>query len=168
MKVILQEEVPGLGIIGDIVNVKPGFARNFLIMQGKASIASERNIREFDHQKKLAEYRKSQAIKESKEIANNLSQLKLTLYVKASEVVQEEGKDPEPRRIYGSISTREVIAALEEKGITQIDRKQVLIPEGIKTLGDYQVSIKLAQKVTATVSIHVAAEDEKVEESKKH
>ena len=145
MEVILIKDVENLGYANDIVNVKPGYANNYLIPQGfaKAATASAKKV--------LAENLRQRAHKDAKiladaqALAEKIANLPLTFAVKA-----EEGK------IFGAITSIDIAEALLEKGVT-VDRKNVTV-DAIKTVGEYEASVKLHREVKATVKLTVVAE----------
>lgn len=146
MEVILIKDVEKLGYANDIVNVKPGYANNYLIPQGyaKAATASARKV--------LAENLKQHAHKDAKiladaqALAEKLANLPLTITVKA-----EEGK------IFGSVTSADIAEALAAKDIT-VDRKAISV-DSIKTVGEYEATVKLHREVKATVKLSVVAEE---------
>ena len=146
MEVILIKDVENLGYANDIVNVKPGYANNYLIPQGfaKAATASAKKV--------LAENLRQRAHKDAKVLADaqalaeKIANLPLTFAVKA-----EEGK------IFGAITSTDIAEALLEKGVT-VDRKNVTV-DAIKTVGEYEASVKLHREVKATVKLTVVAEE---------
>jgi len=146
MEIILIKDVENLGYANDIVNVRPGYANNYLIPQGfaKAATASAKKV--------LAENLRQRAHKDAKILADaqalaaTLENLNLTFTVKA-----EEG------RIFGSITSADVAEALAAKGV-EVDKKNITV-EGIKTVGEYKVAVKLHREVKAEVAITVVAEE---------
>ena len=146
MEVILIKDVENLGYANDIVNVKPGYANNYLIPQGfaKAATASAKKV--------LAENLRQRAHKDAKiladaqALAEKIANLPLTFAVKA-----EEGK------IFGAITSTDIAEALLEKGVA-VDRKNVTV-DAIKTVGEYEASVKLHREVKATVKLTVVAEE---------
>ena len=146
MEVILIKDVENLGYANDIVNVKPGYANNYLIPQGfaKAATASAKKV--------LAENLRQRAHKDAKiladaqALAEKIANLPLTFAVKA-----EEGK------IFGAITSTDIAEALLEKGVT-VDRKNVAV-DAIKTVGEYEASVKLHREVKATIKLSVVAEE---------
>ena len=147
MQVILKEDVPHLGEPGQIVNVKPGFARNYLIPQGLAALASSRNIKMMEHNLKKIQKQIDAAKAEAGEVAARLGALSITIAKPAGE--QE--------KLYGSVTTRDIAAALEAEKIT-IDRKRIIISEPIKALGVYTVQVKLMGGVTGDLKVWVVKE----------
>ncbi|MCP4599500.1 MAG: 50S ribosomal protein L9 [Proteobacteria bacterium] len=132
MKVILREDVPNLGEPGAIVSVKPGYARNYLIPQGLAALATSRNIKMMDHQLKLVKRQIDTARDESEQIKARLVELSVTVSKAAGENEQ----------LFGSVTARDIETALVEEGVT-VDRRRIVIAEPIKALGIYTIQIKL-------------------------
>ncbi|MBN1962860.1 MAG: 50S ribosomal protein L9 [Deltaproteobacteria bacterium] len=147
MEVILIEDVPNLGEIGDLVNVKPGFGRNFLIPHKVAIPASSKNKARLEHEKRLVSFRLQKAKALSAEAAKQVSSLTLVFARKVGE----------QDKLFGSVTSHDIAQALSEKGIN-IDRKKVVLPEPLKQLGDFKVGIKLRAAVTAEVKVQIVAE----------
>lgn len=147
VQVILNEDVPNLGRTGDVVRVRAGYARNFLLPRRLAVEADERNIRAFEHQKRIAVGRREAKKNEAMSLKEKLEQLALTLSARAG----EEGK------LFGSVTNLDIERALREKGF-DVDRRKIILPEPIKQLGDYTIPIKLETEVEAGLKISVAAE----------
>lgn len=145
LHVILQRDVIKLGKGGEVVKVSAGFARNFLLPQGIALPASEGNVSRFAHQKKVASERAAKVRGEAQGIAQKLSQVEITISAK----VGSEGK------LYGSITHRDIEAALKERGF-DVDRKKLHV-DAIRALGTYEVTAKLAPEVSATFKLNVVA-----------
>ena len=147
MEVILREDVPQLGQRGDLVKVKPGYARNYLIPRKLAMLATA-GARKQVVDMKAANARKDAREKSGAEsLAAQLGELTLTISAKAGEQDQ----------LFGSVTTMDIAAALEKEGIT-LDKRQISIEEPIKTLGIYTVPVKLAPEVTATLKVWVVRE----------
>jgi large subunit ribosomal protein L9 len=147
MEVILIEDVSTLGEIGDLVTVKPGYGRNFLIPHKVAIPASSKNKAQLEHQKRQVSFRLQKAKVLSAQAAKQLGSVTLVF----SRKVGEQDK------LFGSVTSHDVAQALTEKGIV-VDRKKVTLPEPIRALGEYKVSVKLRADVTADVKVHVVAE----------
>jgi large subunit ribosomal protein L9 len=147
MKIILKEDVPHLGEPGAVVNVKPGYARNYLIPQGLAAIATSRNIKMMEHNLKKIQRQIDTAKAAAGEVKTRLAELSVTISKAAGE--QE--------KLFGSVTTRDIAAALKEEGIT-IDRKRVIIPDPIKTLGVYTIQVKLYGGEMADLKVWVVKE----------
>ena len=143
MKVILKESITGLGTPGDLVNVKSGYGRNFLMPTGKAIPATEENLKVYEAEKtKLAEL-ENKKITEAKEIESKLSGFNLEIKVA---VTDEEA-------MYGSIGTKEISESLNEKGFA-IDRQSIRLPEGVlKELGEFDLDIELHPEVVSKIKI---------------
>ena len=148
MKVILKEDIPRLGTMGETVQVAPGYGRNYLIPQGKAVLATSKNSKELEHQRQLI-LRKAELIrKDAESFAEKFRGLTLTL---ARNVVEED-------KIYGSVSVSDISQALEEAGV-EIERKLIKLDEPIKTLGEFQVPVKVHADVTAELTVQVVKEE---------
>jgi len=148
MRVILQENVPNLGQIGDIVNVSSGYARNFLIPRNLVSIADEKNVNQLEHNKRILEKRRSAERGKFEQIATKLTDHECTI----SKKVGENDK------LFGSVSNAEIADALNSSGF-EIDRRSIKLDDNIKTLGVHTVSIQLHPDVLAAVKIWVVKED---------
>jgi large subunit ribosomal protein L9 len=146
MNVILTENVDGLGKIGDMVKVKPGYARNYLVPRSLALEASTRNVKELEHQKRQMARKLEKLTKEAELLKARIEKVSCVLTHRAG----EEGK------LFGSVTSMEIGARLAEAGI-EIDRKKILLDEPIKALGDYQVPVKLPAGVVAEVKVSVVA-----------
>jgi len=149
MNIILTENVDGLGSIGDIVKVKPGYARNFLIPRKFAMLAHERNLKELEHQKRQLERKAIKVAQTADALKKRLEELRISFVQKAG----EEGK------LFGAVTARDIASAIEEAGV-EFDRKKIQLDEPIKTVGDFKVAIKLDAGYVAEVSVSVAAEEE--------
>jgi large subunit ribosomal protein L9 len=145
MQVILREEVPTLGTIGDVVKVKPGYARNYLLPRGLAIEASNRNLKELEHQKRVVGDRRLRAAKTAGAVADKLAAVTLTFTLRAG----EDGK------LFGSVTNQDIHRALEERGFA-VERRRILLDEPIKTLGDHKVTINVGPDTRATVPVTVA------------
>ncbi|MET4102020.1 large subunit ribosomal protein L9 [Roseovarius sp. MBR-78] len=152
MQVILLERVAKLGQMGDVVEVKPGFARNFLLRQGKALTASERNIADFEARKAQLEAQNLETRKEAQALADKLDGQQFIVIRQASD----------GGNLYGSVSTRDVADTVTAEGFT-IDRKQAIIRRPIKALGLHEVEIHLHPEVMATIALNVARSVEEAE-----
>jgi len=148
MKVILMSDLRHRGRRGQVVEVKAGFARNFLLPQGLALLASPGNIKRFEHEKKKIDARHDAALEVATAAAAGISAVKLELKKRAMET----------GTLYGSVSVADIVAALHEKGI-DVDRRQVDLAGGIKTVGDHVVRIELHADVVAELAVDVAAAD---------
>ena len=144
MQIILQDNIDNLGKVGDIVKVKSGYARNYLIPRGLAAEASTRNVSQLEHQKRAAESRKSKLKDDAEKLAKSFESAKLVL----SRQVGEEDK------LFGSVTTMDIEAGLRALGF-QVDRKAINLPEPIKTLGLHEVTVKVHPEVVAKVRVNV-------------
>jgi large subunit ribosomal protein L9 len=149
MMVLLQSNVASLGHIGDLVKVKPGFARNFLFPRGMAVLADVRNKKQLDHQKRVADIRKAKALAEARELGARIAALSVTI----QKPVGEEDK------IFGAVTTQELLAAFEKEGLT-LDRRAITIKDEIKKVGVYQGNVKLHPEVSSDFKIWVVAQSE--------
>ncbi len=147
MEVILREDVPNLGTVGDIVKVKPGYARNFLLPRGLAVIADRRNVGLLQHQQRvLGEKRERDRLRAQSE-AQKLTSLRVTITARAG----EEGK------LFGSVTNLDIEKALADQGFI-IERRRIRLADPIKTLGEHSVAIHLGVGVDAHVTVVVEAE----------
>ena len=150
MQVILMERVEKLGQMGDVVNVKPGFARNFLLPTGKALRATEESIKHFETQKSQLEAQNIERKSEAEAVSTKMDGTTIILVRQAGEAGQ----------LYGSVNARDIAQALSEDGFS-VDRNQVRLEQPIKLLGLHDVSITLHPEVSITVKANVArSEDE--------
>jgi len=148
MEVILKEDVPKLGSIGDVVKVKPGFARNYLLPRGLAVVADPRNLGALEHEKRITAEKREREHRKADTIAKQLASVSLRITAKAG----EEGK------LFGSVTNIDVEKALADKGYT-IERRRIRLDEPIKQLGDYTIDIALPLGVEAKVALAVVAEE---------
>jgi large subunit ribosomal protein L9 len=147
VKIIMTANIPSLGTPGSVVEVARGYARNFLIPQGKAMEATPGNMARFEAQRskymQVMEREKSAA----SELAARLSEVRIT-------IAQRVG---ESERLYGSVTNAVIVQELEKKGFT-VDRRQIELEEPIKQLGTYQIPVRLAPEVKAQIQVEVVAE----------
>ncbi|HMS33547.1 MAG TPA: 50S ribosomal protein L9 [Ignavibacteria bacterium] len=148
MKIILKKEHEILGDEGQIVNVKNGYARNYLIPKGYATIANDSNLKSFEEIKKQRAKKVQKLIDEANKIASDLSSHSITIAMKT-------GEDD---RIFGSVTSQMIYDKLKEKGFEDIDRKKIILKEQIKSLGEHELEIKLQQSVVAKIKINVVKE----------
>lgn len=147
MEVILREDVADLGSVGDIVKVKPGFARNFLLPRGLAVIADTRNVGVLEHQKRLAADKRERDRRQAQSAADRLNNVRLTIKARAG----EEGK------LFGSVTNLDVEKALAAQGFT-IERRRIRLEEPIKSTGEHVVPVHLGVGVDAKITVVVEAE----------
>jgi len=147
MQVILREDIPNLGRPGDVVKVRDGYARNFLLPRNLAIEANPKNIRAFEHQKRLALMRREAKKNEALKVKERLEALRISLTARAG----EEGK------LFGSVTNIDIERALREHNF-EIERRKIMLAEPIKQLGEYNVPVKVDPEVEAIVKISVTAE----------
>lgn len=147
MKLILNENVESLGRIGDLVTVKDGYARNFLLPKGLGVIANERNKKALERQIATLEKKREQALAEAKKLASEIEKTSVT-------VTKQVGED---ERIFGTVTTAELEALLAEEGL-KISRKQIKLAEEIKKVGVYSAEVHLQAEVNAKFKVWVVAE----------
>lgn len=146
MQIILKEDVPHLGKSGEIVTVKNGYGRNYLLPQGLAILATDGNAREVEHHKRVISAQRAKLLQEAQALAKKLQQVQLTL---ARQVGIED-------RLFGSIGTRDIEQALQVIGL-RVDRKALELSQSIRTLGEYRVAFKLAPDVEGSFALKVVA-----------
>lgn len=147
MKVILREDVEGLGRAGEIVKVADGYGRNYLLPKRLAVRADLRNLRALEHERKAIAARAAKVRKAAEDTGAKLATLSLTIGAKAG----EEGK------LFGAVTSRDIALALEKAGVT-VDRRMVLLDEPIKQIGEYKVPVKAGTDIVPKVSVTVVAE----------
>ena len=147
MEVILREDIADLGSVGDIVKVKPGFARNYLLPRGLAAVADRRNIHVLEHQKRLVADKRERDRKQAQSFADRINTLRLTMKARAG----EEGK------LFGSVTNLDIEKALAAQGFS-IERRRIRLEEPIKSIGEHVVPVHLAAGVNARVTVVVEAE----------
>ena len=147
MRLILREDVSNLGRSGEVVTVRNGYGRNYLLPQGLAVPATEGNVRQIEHQKKLIAAHNAKLSKDAQSVADKLGSLDVTIAKQAGE----------GDKLFGSVSTRDIEEALRDKGVT-LDRKKIQLGEPIKSLGDYTVDVRLGQGVTGKIKIHIVSQ----------
>ena len=144
MDVILLQDVETLGTAGDIVKVKPGYARNYLFPRGFALRSSKRNRAVAEEKKRNVEMRTNRLEQANRSLANKISKTELTFEM---QVGDEE-------KMFGAVTTKDIQTALEEKGIS-IDRSALMLDESIKALGIYHIPVSLSGDLTAEIKIYV-------------
>jgi large subunit ribosomal protein L9 len=149
VQVILRDDVPNLGKIGEVVRVKPGYARNFLFPRGLAIEASPKNLRVLEHHRRVIAAKADREHKSAEATASRIGGLKLVVQARAG----EEG------RLFGSITTMDIERLLAEKGF-HIERRRIGLEQPIKQLGTFPISIQVGREVRATVELTVEAEPE--------
>jgi large subunit ribosomal protein L9 len=150
MEILLKQDVDNLGSAGDIVKVKPGFARNYLIPRGLAMPATPGLRKQAEQIKQAAERRRLRELKTAQDLADRISQVTLNFKAKAGE----------SGRLYGSITSAAIADALGEELGTEIDRRDLRLDHSLRELGEHEVTIHLAQGVNATFKVVVKPEGE--------
>ena len=148
MQVILREEIEKLGKIGDLIKVKDGYGRNYLIPMKKAIEATPKNLNAMNHAKKMVSDRLRKLKKEAAADAENIKALSLIIKAK----VGEEGK------LFGSVTSMDIVAAAATQGV-KIEKRKISLEEPIKRLGEFTVPVKLHSDVTADLKVTVIAEE---------
>ncbi len=143
--VVLTEEFQNLGKSGELVKVRPGFARNYLLPRGLAVTATEGNVARIEHAKRVAEAKAAKVKGEATALSSKLESLKLTI----TRPVGDGGK------LYGSVTTRDIEEALAAQGFV-VDKRRI-VTEQIRTLGTHPVQVRLAPSVTSTIQVEVVA-----------
>jgi|SRR5450432_237862 large subunit ribosomal protein L9 len=149
MQVILRDDMENLGKSGEVVNVKPGYARNFLLPRGHALKATASDVKRVEHEKRVIAARTAKLAKEAQSEADALSKVSVSI----ARSVGEEDK------LYGSVTSRDIADALGEQGV-KVDSKKIHLAEPIKTLGLTEVQVKLGRGVNATVKVWVVKKEE--------
>jgi len=147
MHVILLEDIPSLGKVGERVKVSDGYGRNYLIPQKKAMLATEKDLKTVEHQKRQVQVRLEKAKRDAEKEVQRIEQLSCTF----SKTVGESGK------LFGSVTSMEIEEFLKDNGIA-VDRKKILLEEPIKNVGVFTVPIKLHPEVTAHLKVWVVQE----------
>jgi large subunit ribosomal protein L9 len=146
VKVILKQDVHNLGKAGDVVNVAPGFGRNFLIPKSLAVPADAKSVKQIGHQKMVIAQQQEKSRREAMALSDKIENFSCTIRV---EVGEQE-------KLYGSVTAKDIEQALTEEGLN-IARKQILLEEAIKVLGVHTVGVKLHHDVTAKLKVWVVA-----------
>lgn len=144
MKVILKEEVENLGSAGEVVEVKPGYGRNYLIPQAKAVMATEGAMREIETMKRTAALRAELTVDAARELAEQLEATSVTIPVTTGE----------DEKIHGTVTTMQIAEALEERDFI-IDRRKISLDQEIKTLGEYTATVELLSELKPKVKVWV-------------
>ncbi len=147
MQVILKNDVDYLGSAGDLVEVKPGFGANYLIPQGLAVLATSRNKSRLEHERRAIEASIARQRRDAEDLGKRLKGVSVTL----TRLVGEDDK------IFGSVTSKDVADALADEGI-EIDRRRLQLEGPLKTLGVYEVPVKLHRDVTASIKVWVVAD----------
>ncbi len=146
IQVVLQHDVQNVGKSGDLVKVRPGFARNFLLPRQLAVPATTAAVNRITHEKAVAVAKGDKAKKEAREIAEKIN----ALHIKIPHRIGEDGK------LFGSVTTKDIEAAVKAQGVT-IERKKMVMADAIRAAGSYEIPVKLMTDVTATLKVEVVA-----------
>lgn len=159
MKLLLKEDVDGLGFCGDEVEVKDGYGRNFLIPKGKALLATPNNLKAFNHQKRIVQAKVKKVVGAAQGIADEINKVS----------IETKKKMGEGGKMFGSVTAQEISDLLKAKGI-EVDRRKIQMQEPIKKAGEFSIPVKLHPEVTAQIKLTVegenAAEKTETEEAK--
>lgn len=147
MKVILLQDVKKVGKKGDVLNVAEGYARNFLFPKSLAAEANQANMKNLQKQKSIESHKKEEQLEEAKALAAKLNEAMVKIETKAG----DEG------RLFGSVTTKEIVDILATQTKIKIDKRKVVLQDPIKTLGTYVVSVKLHPEVEAEFRVQVVA-----------
>ena len=146
IRIILKEDVTNLGRSGELVSVKPGYGRNYLVPQGLAMIATKKNVAQIEHERKRIESEAAKLRKDAESVAKRIGEVTLQL----------ERQVGEGDKLFGSVTSNDIADAMAGHGIA-IDRKKIVLDQPIKALGQYTVGVKLARDVTGQVKVWVVA-----------
>lgn len=146
VQVILKEDVQKLGDAGDLVKVKPGYARNYLVPQGKAMLATAERVNQVEHQKRVIAEKLAKELGDLQAVRSKLQGIEIAISAQAG----EEGK------LFGSVTAQNLADELAAKGL-QVDRRKIVLDEPIKTVGSHTVSVRLRSDVLAEFTVDVTA-----------
>jgi large subunit ribosomal protein L9 len=147
VKLILVESIHSLGEAGDLVSVKPGFARNYLLPQGKAMLATESRVKELEHKRRIAEEKAARELKDLQAVKKQLEALRIEIGARAG----ESGK------LFGSVTAPQIAERVEAAGLP-IDRRRIDLREPIKEVGEHKVAVRLLRELVAELTVVVVAE----------
>ena len=147
MKVILREDIDGLGKSGELVTVKDGFGRNYLLPRKKAVLANEQNLRQLEHEKGVITARSAKLKGAAEELAKKVGSIKITIKRKVGD----------QDKLFGSVTVLDIAEALAAQG-QQVDRRGLHLPEPIKTVGSHEVELRLHREVVAKIKVEVVPE----------
>ena len=149
MEVVLKEDIENLGHMGDVVKVKDGYARNYLLPRGLVVLANQKNLKALEHEQRMISQRRERLTKEAQGISDKLAGVSLEFTAK----VGEEG------RLFGSVTTMDIEKALKEQGF-EVERRRIVLDAPIKNVGDYEVPIRLRPEVMPSIKVKVVSEDQ--------
>ena len=153
MKVILRADVENLGILGDVVTVKPGYGRNYLLPQGLAMLATEANMHTFELERKKLQARMDAQRAEARSLAEKIEALNIVIPMHVGE----------NDKLYGSVTTTMIGDAILAQGV-EVDRRRILLDAPIRALGDFEVRVRLQADVVANLQMKVISDHQPVEE----
>lgn len=160
MKVILREDVPNLGVVGDMVTVRDGYGRNYLIPQGKAVFASVKSIAQLDHQKRLAAHHRKLATKDAEAGKQKIEGLSVVMQAKVAPPQLDDEGEPileTLQKLFGTITTRDIARVISDSGV-KVDHRRVTITTHVRTVGKFSASIRLDGGVIAKLPFWVVPE----------
>jgi large subunit ribosomal protein L9 len=147
MEVILKEDIVNLGKIGEVVRVRDGYARNYLLPRGLVLLANKKNLKTYEHHKKIVADQKQKFLRQAQSSAEQLSAVSVVIPMK----VGEEG------RLFGSVTNIQIEKALKAKGL-DVDRRKIHLVEPIKTAGDHEVPVRLSADLTVPLKVSVVSD----------
>ena len=147
MEVILKEDIATLGKIGELVRVRDGYARNYLLPRGLVLEANKKNLKTFEHHKKLVGDQKQKIMRQAQSVGDQLNGVSLVIPMK----IGEEG------RLFGSVTNIHIEKALKAKGLN-VDRRKIQLAEPIKSAGDYDVPVRLSAEITVPLKVSVVSD----------
>jgi large subunit ribosomal protein L9 len=150
MEVILKEDILNVGKMGEVVRVRDGYARNYLLPRGLVLVANKKNLKTYEHQKRVVESQKARVQKQANTVSEKLKEISLVIPARAG----EEG------RLFGSVTNMDIEKALKAQGL-EVERRKIHLTEPIKALGNYEVPVRLTADVQANIKVSVVAEDGK-------
>lgn len=148
MEVILKEDVANVGKIGEVVRVRDGYARNYLLPRGLVLLANKKNLKTFEHHKKVVADQKQKITREAESVGQSISAVSLTIRMRAG----EEGK------LFGSVTNIQIEKALKAQGLI-VDRRKIQLEAPIKVAGDYEVPIRMTADLTVPLKVSVVPEN---------
>jgi large subunit ribosomal protein L9 len=148
MEVILKEDIANVGKIGEVVRVRDGYARNYLLPRGLVLMANQKNLKTFEHQKKIVADQKQKIVRHAQAVGEQLTGVAVSIAMRAG----EEGK------LFGSVTNIHIEKALKAKGLI-VDRRKIQLQEPIKALGDFDVAVRLTGELTVPIKVSVIRED---------
>lgn len=155
MKVLLLQDVDNLGMAGDVAKVAAGYGRNFLIPQNMAVLATKNALKQSEAIRKAGELRRAQEKEDALAILNQIN----------GKVVVFERKAGDQNKLYGSVTASDIVNAINEKYGLEISKRKIVLPEPIRSLGQYDITVKLMIEVSAVVKVVVIGEGESLEET---